>query len=45
MVTPVDRGSKGSKIDGAPKLWRPPEGPGSPGGGPSESPKGALEGP
>ena len=42
MCRPVDRGSKGSQIDGAPKLWGPPEGLER---GPSESPKGALRGP
>ena len=41
LPRPVDRGSKGSQIDGAPKLWGPPEGLGR---GPSESPKrGASE--
>ena len=38
LSRPVDRGSKGSQIDGAPKLWGPPGGPKSPGRGPGGAP-------
>ena len=41
VIRPIDRGLKGSQIDGAPKLWGPPE---DLGRGPSKSPKGALKG-
>ena len=40
ITRPVDRGSKGSQIDGAPKLWGPPGGPRSLGRDPARVPRG-----